>query len=180
MSDYFMGQIVMSGFGYAPRYFAQCNGQILSITQNQGLFSLLGSVYGGDGRATFALPDLRSRTPVGGFPSRSGGWQPPAYVLGQIGGQESVALQATQLPVHGHGTTMTSSPGTARPPRTAGLTLGAASPDTFSLYGPANQVVPLAASPLVPAGASQPHPNIQPYETINFNVALYGIYPSRN
>jgi microcystin-dependent protein len=183
VSEYYTGQIMMTGFSYAQKNFAQCNGQILSIAQNQTLFALLGVAFGGNGVTTFALPDLRSRTPVGsGFASQDGGWQPPAYMLGQVGGRETVTLIAGQLPAHIHApTTVTSDAGTgAQPPRGTGLTLGSGSTAGGTLYGDPNALVPLASAPLGQAGGNQAHPNIQPYETINFNIALYGIFPSRN
>lgn len=182
MSDNFVGQILMTGYAFAQKNTAQCNGQILAIQQNQALFSVLGTYYGGNGMSTFALPDLRSRTPTGAFPSADAGWQPPNYALGKIGGFETVPLSAGQLPIHTHvNTAVTSDVGTTpQPPRGGGKTLGSASTATGTLYGTPQSVVPLASAPLGQSGGSQPHPNIQPYETINFNVFLYGIYPSRN
>jgi microcystin-dependent protein len=182
VSDNFVGQILMTGYAYAQRYSAQCNGQIMAITQNQALFSVLGSYYGGNGMSTFALPDLRSRTPAGALTSLDGGWQPPNYALGQSGGYETVPLSAGQLPTHIHATTtVTSDVGTSpQPPRGGGRTLGSASAATGTLYGPPQSLTPLPAAPLTQTGGNQPHPNIQPFETINFNVILYGIYPSRN
>ena len=182
MSNYYMGQIMMTGFPFAQKNFAQCNGQLIAITQNQALFSLLGTTYGGDGVRTFALPDLRSRTPTGGVQSVDGGWQPPKYALGQIAGTETVTLLPNELPAHIHSVTMTADPGNTVPnARRPGLTLAACTPDTYFQYGPAGAgLVPLGGAPLGPAGGNQPHPNIQPYETINFNVAMYGVFPSRN
>ena len=179
MTDVFIGQIMMTGFGYAQKNFSQCNGQLMPITQFQALFALLGTYYGGDGIRTFALPDLRSRTPAGGgFPSTDPAWQPAPYALGEVSGSENVTLLASQLPLHTHGATVTSSPGTDTPPASP-LTLSATSVSTATLYGPTTALMPLGGGPLTPNGGSQPHPNLQPYETINFNIALYGIFPSR-
>jgi microcystin-dependent protein len=181
VSSYFVGQIMMTGFGFAQKNFAQCNGQLLGIQQNQALFSLLGTTYGGDGIRTFALPDLRSRTPTGGVQSFDGGWQPPSYVMGQVAGQEQVTLLVPELPAHTHSVTVTSDPGTGVPnPRRPGLTLASCTPDTYFQYGPAVAPMPLGGAPLSPSGGSQPHPNLQPYQTINFNIAMFGIFPSRN
>ena len=181
MSNYYMGQVMMTGFAFAQKNFAQCNGQLIAITQNQALFSLLGTTYGGDGVRTFALPDLRSRTPTGGVQSVDGGWQPPKYALGQIAGVENVTLLPTELPAHTHSVNVTADPGTGAPgPRKQGLTLGSCTPDTFFQYGPPTTPIPLGGAPLTPAGGNQAHPNIQPYQAINFNIAMYGIFPSRN
>jgi microcystin-dependent protein len=176
-----MGQIMMTGFGFAQKNFAQCNGQLLGIAQNQALFSLLGTTYGGNGIQTFGLPDLRSRTPAGGIQSQDGGWQPPQYVLGELAGQENVTLLTPQLPMHTHSVNVTSVAGTGAPGgRNPGLTLAASNPDTATQYGPPAALMPLGGAPLTPTGGSQPHPNIQPYQAINFNIAMYGIFPSRN
>lgn len=112
MSDYFIGQIMMTGFNFPQTNFLQCNGQLMSISQNQALFALIGTYYGGDGVSNFALPDLRSRTPVGGgFNSVDPVWQPPAVPLGAQGGTETVTLTAEQLPVHTHQASATNAPG---------------------------------------------------------------------
>ncbi|MES2987575.1 MAG: tail fiber protein [Pseudomonadota bacterium] len=180
MSQVYVGQIMMTGFGFAQKNFAQCNGQTLAIAQNQALFSLVGTYYGGNGSTTFQLPDLRSRTPVGGgFPSQDAGWQPSPFPLGGVGGQESVSLLASQIPNHSHTVTGTTAAGVEGiGDNTA--TLSAVSPNTALLYGAAASQVPLTGGPLTPTGFGAPHPNIQPYETINFNIAMYGVYPSRN
>lgn len=180
MSQAYIGQIMMTGFGFGQKKFAQCNGQLMGISQNQALFSILGTVYGGDGQVTFGLPDLRSRTPVGGFQSQDPAWQPPVMQLGQIAGDEQVTLLPGNLPVHSHQITVTAEVGVRSSPRGAGLTFGTTSPDTSLFYGPPTTLVPLGGGPLGMAGGNQPHPNIQPYETINFNICLYGIFPSRN
>ena len=179
MSEFFIGQIMMAGFSFAPKYFGQCNGQLLPISQNQALFSLLGTQYGGNGTTTFALPDLRSRTPVGYASSVDPGWQPPAVQIGQSGGVENVTLLQTNIPAHTHAVNASTTPGNNRIPSngvyatntTAGQALYAAS------TGP---VVPMNPATVAPSGGNQPHPNLQPYTTINFCIALQGIFPSRN
>ena len=98
MSEFFLGQVMMTGFNFAPKYWAQCNGQLLPIAQNQALFSLLGTQFGGDGINTFALPDLRSRTPTGYGSSVDSSWQPPAVQMGQAAGSENVTLLPSNLP----------------------------------------------------------------------------------
>jgi microcystin-dependent protein len=176
MSEFFIGQIMMVGFNFAPRFFAQCNGQLLPISQNQALFSLLGTQYGGDGRTTFALPDLRSRTPIGYASSVDPGWQPPPVQIGQAAGVESVTLAENNLPTHTHSANATTANGTTRNPNAA---LFATTP--VALHGPSTgSLVSLNPATVVPAGGNQAHPNLQPYSTINFCVALNGIFPSRN
>ncbi len=182
MSEYFLGQIMMAGFDFPPKGFAFSNGQLLPIAQNQALFSLLGTQYGGNGTTNFALPDLRSRTPVGYASSVDPSWQPPSVQIGQAAGVENVTLLPTNLPAHTHAVNASTSDGNNRIPsnRTFANSVnsgGAAIP----LYGPSGgALVPLSPQTLAPAGGNQPHPNLQPYATINFCIALQGIYPSRN
>jgi microcystin-dependent protein len=176
MSEFFIGQVMMAGFGFAPRFWAQCNGQLLPINQNQALFSLLGTQYGGNGTTNFALPDLRSRTPVGYASSVDPSWQPPSVQIGQASGVESVTLLSTNLPAHTHTANASTASGTTRNPSNASF---AATP--VALHGPSSgPLVPLNPGTLAPAGSNQPHPNMQPYAAINFCIALSGIFPSRN
>jgi microcystin-dependent protein len=176
MSEFFIGQIMMAGFNFAPRFWALSNGQLLPINQNQALFSLLGTQFGGNGTTNFALPDLRSRTPIGYASSVDPSWQPPAVQIGQVAGVENVTLLSTNLPSHTHQLGATTSNGTTRNPNNA---IYAASP--VSLFGPSNgPAVALNPATVAPSGGNQPHPNLQPYSVINFCIALSGIYPSRN
>jgi microcystin-dependent protein len=178
MSEYFMGQIMLTGFGFAPKYFAQCNGQLLSVSQNQALFSLLGTNYGGNGIQTFALPDLRSRAPAGGgYPSSDPAWQPATVMAGQAAGTENVTLLSMQIPSHNHQINATTA--NAATEFNSGSEYLAKITGGGRLYGDPAALPPLSGGPLTPSGGTQPHPNMQPYETINFNIALYGIYPSR-
>jgi microcystin-dependent protein len=176
MSEVFLGQIMLAGFQFAPKGFALSNGQLLSISQNQALFSLLGTFYGGDGIRTFALPNMQSRTPVGFGSSVDSSWQPSPYSIGETGGTENVTLLQQQLPAHTHVATGTTSNGTLRNPSNALYGTNSA-----NIYGPSNgaQVV-LASQTVTPAGNGQPHDNIQPYDVINYCIALSGIFPSRN
>lgn len=171
MSEFFMGQVVMTGFGFAPRYFAQCGGQILPIAQNQALFSLLGTQYGGNGVSNFALPDLRGRTPVSS--GDSGG---NFVSIGQTGGVENVTLLPAQLPQHIHSLQATTATGTTRIPKGNAL----ASSASTALYAAASPNVTLAPQSISQAGNTQAHSNLQPYTTLNFCIALQGIFPSRN
>ncbi|WP_416057357.1 phage tail protein [Stenotrophomonas maltophilia] len=174
MTEVFIGQIMLTAFPFAPKGFALCNGQLLAIAQNQALFSLLGTQYGGNGTTNFALPDLRSRTPVGAGPSADGSWNPSPYTVGQAAGVENVTLLSTEVPSHSAVVNGTTTTGAVRNP-------------TGGLYGTSGSAIFGAASgPLVPlggvgpGGGGQAHPNVQPYTTINFVIALVGIYPSRN
>jgi microcystin-dependent protein len=172
----------MTGFNFAPKYFAQCNGQLLPINQNQALFSLLGVQYGGNGSTTFALPDLRSRTPIGYAPSVDAAWQPPAVQIGQASGLENVTLLTSNLPAHTHALNASTSDGNNRNPSGrffATSTNGSTAPvSPYAASGGAS--VPLNPQTVANAGSSQAHPNLQPYTAINFCIALQGIFPSRN
>lgn len=181
MSEFFIGQIMMTGFNFAPKYWAQCNGQLLPINQNQALFSLLGTQYGGNGTTTFALPDLRSRTPLGYASSVDPGWQPPSVQIGQAAGVENVTLLSTNLPAHTHSANASTTAGNNRIPsnRVYGTSTNTAA--AIPLYAPSTgAVVPMNPQTVAPSGGNQPHPNMQPYTTLNFCIALQGIFPSRN
>ncbi|MET4729550.1 microcystin-dependent protein [Lysobacter enzymogenes] len=176
MSEFFLGQVNTFGFNFAPKGFAMCNGQLLPIAQNQALFSLLGTMYGGNGVTTFALPNLQGRTPVGAGNSVDPGWNPSPYTQGEIGGVENVTLLLTQLPSHTHQMAGSTATATTRSPRDA-LYAKDASAIYANTGGPQ---VPLGAATVSNVGGTQPHSNIQPYLAINFCIALVGIYPSRN
>lgn len=181
MSEFFIGQIMMCGFGFAQKFFAQCNGQLLPIAQNQALFSLLGTQFGGNGTTNFALPDLRSRTPVGFASSVDPAWNPPALQIGEAAGVENVTLLSTQMPAHTHAMNASTASGDNRSPsdRLYGTSTSTATPP--DLYGGSSgPLVPLSPQTLAPAGGNQPHPNLQPYTVINFCIALSGVYPARN
>jgi microcystin-dependent protein len=184
MSEFFIGQIMMTGFPYAPRYFAQCNGQTLAIAQNQALFALLGTQFGGNGVNTFMLPDLRGRTPVGAGQSTGGGWSPPPYPMAAMAGLENVTLDQSSMPTHLHGVNATDAAGTASLPSTPSLygTATLASGGNESIYAAAagGTPTPLMATTMSTAGGSQPHSNMQPFRVVNFNIALSGVFPSRN
>lgn len=176
MSNYFVGQIMLAGFSFAPRGFAACNGQLMPVQQNQALFSLLGVHYGGDGRTTFGLPDLRSRTPVGSGPSVDPNWQPPAYAVGSTAGLETVTLLQSQMPAHTHPLNATTLAGTVKLPTNA--LYGGSGAENF--YATPGHPTPLAASTIGMAGGGQPHPNLQPLSALGFNIAMTGIFPSRS
>ena len=182
MSEFFIGQIMMAGFNFAPKYWALCNGQLLPIAQNQALFSLLGTQYGGNGTTNFALPDLRSRTPIGCASSVDPSWQPPSVQIGQTGGVENVTLLQTNIPAHTHAMNASTGNGDNRSPggRVFATSTNAGSPPPNLYAASTGALVPLNPQTVAPAGGNQPHPNLQPYTTINFCIALQGIFPSRN
>nr|WP_298096094.1 tail fiber protein [uncultured Shinella sp.] len=176
MTDVYLGQIMMSGFAFAPRYFALCNGQLLSISQNQALFSLLGTYYGGNGTTNFALPNLQGRVPVSAGSSVDPSWQPPPYAIGETGGVETVTLNTQQMPNHIHQGNGTTADGAIRNPTG---TLFAK--NSVPIYAQATGAqVPLSSQTVASAGGGQAHSNMQPYSVINFCIALSGVYPSRN
>ena len=166
----YIGEIRAVGFNFAPKNWALCNGQILSIAQNQALFSILGTTYGGNGVTTFALPDLRSRVPVhfGNGPGSS-------YTLGQTGGVEGVTLTLNQIPSHTH---TVKAAATATQPVAAG-NFPAGPPAGSNLYGPPTSGN-LDPNVVGLGGGSQAHSNLQPYLVVNYVICLFGIFPSRN
>jgi microcystin-dependent protein len=173
-----MAQIEMFSFNFAPKGWALCNGQLLPINQNQALFSLLGTTFGGDGRVNFALPDLRSRVPN----SMGGG-----FTLGERGGSEAVTINTSTLPQHSHQLTGNTSDGTTPTPATntsLSKVVASANPGgafNMSIYSNSNSVnTTLWPGTIGNNGGSQAHTNIQPYLCINFSIALQGIFPSQN
>jgi microcystin-dependent protein len=169
MGTPYVGEIKLCSFNFAPKTYAQCNGQFLPINQNQALFSLLGTAYGGNGTTTFALPDLRGRTPIG-FGN--------VYSLGEKAGKENHTLTLTEIPQHNHLLNGTSAVGDKRPAN--GGTLAADSRDDVQFYSPPTNVIPLAPASIGNRGGSQPHNNLQPYLAITFVIALLGVFPSHN
>lgn len=174
--DPYLGEIQLFAFGFPPRGWALCEGQILPINQNQALFSILGTTFGGNGQTTFALPDMRGRNPRG---------VGNGYVLGQSSGTENVTLTTAQLPAHGHGYLVSSAAATSNTPVGTAAAVASASTD---LNGEAVSMLAYAASPSVieaaPAvtnsGSSTPVGILAPYETLSFCIALQGIFPSRS
>ena len=165
----FIGQIQAFGFNFAPRGWAQCNGQILSIAQNTALFSLLGTMYGGNGQTTFALPDLRGR-----FPLHTGqGPGLPYYAQGQVGGTDSVTILTTNMPTHNH-QLFAAEEGTSDNP--SGTVIAGSGTNAFA----ASQNVVMSQNSVGLAGGNQPMSIKNPYLCINYCIALQGIFPSRN
>jgi microcystin-dependent protein len=171
MSDPFLGEITIFASNFAPRGWAFCDGQILNISQYQALFSLFGTTYGGDGRTTFALPDLRGRNAV--HPGNGPGLSP--YSWGQRGGAETVTLNITQIPSHTHQASVSMNRATERKP--AGQALARAE---SRIYSSPPAAASMAGSTLTNTGGGQNHNNMMPYNTLNYIVALQGLFPSRN
>lgn len=173
MAEPFLGQIQPFGFNFAPRGWAMCNGQLMSIAQNTALFSLLGTTYGGDGQVTFALPNLQSRFPVhfGQGPGLS------QYDLGQVGGVESETLLSTQMPAHTHPIAVNASSGTKLNAIPAANNIGAGQIYTNAAL---DSVLDPGTATAGISGGSQPFPILPPYLALNWCIALEGIFPSRN
>jgi microcystin-dependent protein len=172
MADPFVAEIRIFPFNFAPKGWAWCDGQLLPLSQNTALFSLLGTTYGGDGKSNFALPDLQGRTPM--HPGQGPGLS--LHDLGETGGSETVTLLESEIPSHPH-----SMSGAAQDPATAKLISNNAS---FSLSQGGGiyqdtQNTQLAPEAIAPVGGDQPHNNMQPYLTLYFNIALQGVFPPR-
>lgn len=164
----------MFGFNFPPKGWAMCNGQILSIQQNTALFSLLGTTYGGNGVQTFGLPNLQGRVPLHWGRALSGA----TYTLGQNAGTEFVTLNTTQVPTHLHNVVANSGAASANGP--LGNVLAASTQNPYVNAPTAASKVALNSATLIPYGGSQPHENRQPYNVVNFCIALLGVFPSRN
>ena len=165
MSTPFLGETRIFSFNFAPKGWAQCNGQLMSINQNPALFSLLGTTYGGDGRITFGLPNLQGRVPV-----HVGN----GHTLGERGGEVSHTLNIQELPLHDHTPQAVATAANSPTPTGNAPALMA-----FSAYGPASQPTVMAPQAVSNAGGSQPHSNLQPYLVLNICMALQGIFPSQ-
>jgi microcystin-dependent protein len=165
--DPFVAEIRIFPFNFAPKGWAWCDGQLLPLSQNTALFSLLGTTYGGNGQTTFALPDLRGRAPLS--PGQGPGLA--SYSLGEVGGVESVTLLSTQMPAHTHAQPAANGQQTTNRPN-------GAVPARGGVYADSGDGA--ALDPTSSAGGSQPHENRSPYLALNYIIALEGIYPSRN
>lgn len=166
MSEPFLAEIKIVSFNFAPRGWALCNGQLLPINQNQGLFSLLGTTYGGNGRTDFALPDLRSRVPI---------HMGAGHILGEQAGKEAHTLTLPELPQHQH--TLAAASAVANVPIAADRVLANSTPN--ELYATPANLVAMHPNSVSSVGGGQPHLNMQPFLVLNFVIALQGIFPSQ-
>ena len=167
MSEPFLSEIKIMSFSFPPKGWALCNGQLMPINQNQALFSLLGTTYGGDGRVNFGLPDLQARTPI-----HMGG----GHTLGEKGGEQNHTLSISELPTHTHGLEATSTDGAAI--LATGNLLARSVTQIYN--GQITNLGTMSAGTIANVGGSQPHLNMQPYLTLSFCIALQGIFPSQN
>lgn len=163
----YLGEIRLVSFPFAIKGWALCNGQLLPINQNQALFSLLGTMYGGNGQTTFALPDLRGRMPVHGSENQ-----------GASGGAEAVALTQAEMPAHAH--QLQASDNTTHATSPAGRAFGSVEQNGLNMFRPLDGTAALHPNSVTNAGGGAPHNNMQPYAVSNFQIALVGIFPSRN
>jgi microcystin-dependent protein len=166
MAEPFLSEIRIMSFGFAPRGWAMCNGQLLPINQNQALFALLGTNFGGNGQTTFGLPDLRDRVPV---------HEGNGLSLASKGGEQAHTLTANEMPVHTH--VAQASKDSSNTVATAGGNFHGPAGNQFASFG---TTTPLVATTVTSVGGSQPHQNMQPFLTLNFVIALQGIFPSVN
>ena len=171
MADPFVAEIRIFPFNFAPRGWAWCDGQLLPLSQNTALFSLLGTTYGGDGKSNFALPDLRGRAPM--HPGQGPGLS--LHDLGETGGSETVTLLESEIPAHSHAVSASQADGIERTPANQRFATGIG----VGMYLPPGSTTQLNPSTLAPAGGGQPHNNLQPYLTFYFNIALQGVFPPR-
>ena len=166
MADSYIGEIKMFGGNFAPLGYAFCDGSLLSISQFDALFNLIGTTYGGDGLATFGLPDLRGRIPV---------HQGSGFSLGQSSGTETVTLTSAQIPAHNHAVAANSNTGSSGNPQ-GNIVAGS----TLTPYNTTAVDINMGGSSIGNTGGSQPHDNIMPYQCVNYIIALEGIFPPRN
>src|SRR5436189_5929310 len=166
MAQPYVGEIRIFAGNFAPAGWAFCDGQLLPISENETLFNLIGTTYGGDGQSTFALPDLRGRIPL---------HQGNGFTLAETGGAEEITLTVNQIPAHSHPLLASASPGTSAAPATSVL----ATPTTGFLYINENPTDNMAATSIGSVGGSQPHTNFQPYLCVDFIISLFGIFPSQ-
>jgi microcystin-dependent protein len=174
MADPFVAEIRIFPFNFAPRGWAWCDGQLLPLSQNTALFSLLGTTYGGNGKSNFALPDLQGRAPM--QPGQGPGLS--LHDLGETGGSETVTLLESEIPAHNHTLMANAAIGNGLSPEGNAMAIGA---KATPLYSPASAASgTMHATTLSPSGGSQPHNNMQPYLTCYFCIALQGVFPPRS
>ena len=174
MGQPYIGEIRIVGFSFQPVGWVFCDGRLMSISENDALFNLIGTQYGGDGQETCGIPNLQGRVPV--HDGGSAGQGLSQYTRGEMGGTESVTLTTQQIPVHNHAFLASTAGATSNNPQ--GNTIG--SPPTLTMFIVDTPATPLNNQSIVPVGGSQPHDNVQPTLAVNFVMSLYGIYPPPN
>jgi microcystin-dependent protein len=172
MADPFVAEIRIFPFNFAPKGWAFCDGQLMPLSQNTALFSLLGTTYGGDGKSTFALPNLQGNAPM--HPGQGPGLS--LHDLGEMSGTETVTLLESEMPAHSHAVSASQADGTSQSPAGEKLATGVG----IGQYAAPGALTQLSPNALAPAGGSSPHNNMQPYLTLNFCIALQGVYPPRS
>jgi microcystin-dependent protein len=172
MADPFVAEIRIFPFNFAPKGWAWCDGQLLPLSQNTALFSLLGTTYGGNGKSNFALPDLQGRAPM--HPGQGPGLS--LHDLGETGGSETVSLLESEIPAHSHAMNASLADSSSRIPvgdlPATGIGVG--------MYAAPGSLIPMSPNAVAPAGGDQPHNNMMPYLTYYFNIALQGVFPPRS
>jgi microcystin-dependent protein len=172
MADPFVAEIRIFPFNFAPKGWAWCDGQLLPLSQNTALFSLLGTTYGGNGKSNFALPDLQGRVPM--HPGQGPGLS--LHDLGETGGSDTVTLLESEIPAHTHAVNCSQADGLVRQPVASQPATGVGG---ITMYAVPGTVVQMSPNATTPAGGDQPHNNLQPYLTFYFCIALQGVFPPR-
>ena len=172
MADPFVAEIRIFPFNFAPKGWAWCDGQLLPLSQNTALFSLLGTTYGGNGKSNFALPDLQGRAPM--HPGQGPGLS--LHDLGETGGSETVSLLESEIPAHSHAAAASFADGNDQTPANELFATGIG----IGQYAAPGSLTSLSPNALAPAGGDQPHNNMMPYLTFYFNIALQGVFPPRS
>ena len=175
MGEPFVGEIRMFGGNFAPSGWAFCSGQLLPISENETLFNLIGTTYGGDGQSTFALPDLQGRIPVHAGTGSDG----IAYQIGETGGTEAVTLTTNQIPGHSHVPIASTDAGTVPNPGNAIFAAGGSGEQMYSTP-PSVPAGSMNVGAILPTGGSQPHDNVAPFLCISFILSLFGVFPTQN
>jgi microcystin-dependent protein len=172
MADPFVAEIRIFPFNFAPKGWAFCDGQILPLSQNTALFSLLGTTYGGDGKSNFALPNMQGNAPM--HPGQGPGLS--LHDLGEVGGSDTVSLLQSEIPSHSHAVNASGAEGTIGSPNDQLVASGVG----VNMYTTSLNAASLNPNAVATAGGDQPHNNLQPYLTLNFNIALQGVFPPRS